>query len=130
MCIRDRERLFIKGSSAASAQVQMALEDSYKRLLQPSMETETLQSAKERADLEAIRVFAENMRQLLLSPPMGEKNILALDPGFRTGCKVVCLDKQGNFIHNEINSLIMNEISLFVEANNLTARSETRVNSK
>ena len=95
------ERIFIKGNSAASTQVQMALEDSYKRLLQPSMETETLQTAKERADLEAIRVFAENMRQLLLSPPMGEKNVLALDPGFRTGCKVVCLDKQGNLLHNE-----------------------------
>lgn len=95
------ERIFIKGNSAASSQVQMALEDSYKRLLQPSMETETLQSAKERADSEAIRVFAENMRQLLLSPPMGEKNVLALDPGFRTGCKVVCLDKQGNLLHNE-----------------------------
>jgi len=95
------ERIFIKGNTAASAQVQIALEDSYKRLLQPSMETETLQTAKERADLEAIRVFAENMRQLLLSPPMGEKNVLALDPGFRTGCKVVCLDKQGNLLHNE-----------------------------
>ena len=95
------ERIFIKGNTKASEQVQMALEDSYKRLLQPSMETETLQAAKERADTEAIRVFAENMRQLLLSPPMGEKNVLALDPGFRTGCKVVCLDKQGNLLHNE-----------------------------
>jgi uncharacterized protein len=95
------ERIFIKGHTKASEQVQMALEDSYKRLLQPSMETETIQAAKERADTEAIRVFAENMRQLLLSPPMGEKNVLALDPGFRTGCKVVCLDKQGNLLHNE-----------------------------
>jgi len=95
------ERIFIKGNNAASDQVQLALEDSYKRLLQPSMETEALQAAKERADTEAIRVFAENMRQLLLSPPMGEKNVLALDPGFRTGCKVVCLDRQGNLLHNE-----------------------------
>jgi len=95
------ERIFIKGKSASSEQVQMALEDSYKRLLQPSMETEALQVAKERADIEAIRVFAENMRQLLLSPPLGEKNVLALDPGFRTGCKIVCLDKQGNLLHNE-----------------------------
>jgi uncharacterized protein len=94
-------RIFIKGNSAASTQVQSALEDSYKRLLQPSMESEALQSAKERADLEAIRVFAENMRQLLLTPPMGEKNVLALDPGFRTGCKLVCLDRQGNLLHNE-----------------------------
>ena len=95
------ERIFIKGNTASSAQVQLALEDSYKRLLQPSMEAEALQAAKERADTEAIRVFAENMRQLLLSPPMGEKNVLALDPGFRTGCKVVCLDRQGNLMHNE-----------------------------
>jgi uncharacterized protein len=95
------ERIFIKGNNPAATQVQLALEDSYKRLLQPSMETEALQVAKERADTEAIRVFAENMRQLLLSPPMGEKNVLALDPGFRTGCKVVCLDRQGNLLHNE-----------------------------
>lgn len=95
------ERLYIKGNSPATDQVQIAIEDSYKRLLQPSMETEALQSAKGRADIEAIRVFAENMRQLLLSPPLGEKNILALDPGFRSGCKLVCLDRQGNLLHNE-----------------------------
>ena len=95
------ERLYIKGNSPASEQVNIAVEDSYKRLLQPSMETEALQSAKGRADIDAIRVFAENMRQLLLSPPMGEKNILALDPGFRSGCKLVCLDRQGNLLHNE-----------------------------
>ena len=95
------ERLYIKGNSPASEQVHLAVEDSYKRLLQPSMETEALQSAKGRADIDAIRVFAENMRQLLLSPPMGEKNILALDPGFRSGCKLVCLDRQGNLLHNE-----------------------------
>ena len=95
------ERLYIKGNSPASEQVNIAIEDSYKRLLQPSMETEALQSAKGRADIDAIRVFAENMRQLLLSPPMGEKNILALDPGFRSGCKLVCLDRQGNLLHNE-----------------------------
>ena len=95
------ERIYIKGNSPASDQVQIAIGDSYKRLLQPSMETEALQSAKGRADIEAIRVFAENMRQLLLSPPLGEKNILALDPGFRSGCKLVCLDRQGNLLHNE-----------------------------
>jgi uncharacterized protein len=99
--IDQLDRLFVKGNTPAAQQVKMAVADSYDRLLQPSMETECLQRAKERADLEAIKVFAENMRQLLLSPPLGEKNVLAIDPGFRTGCKVVCLDKNGNLLHNE-----------------------------
>lgn len=95
------DKLFVKGGNESAAQVKMAVKDSYKRLLQPSMETEMRQLAKEKADTEAIRVFAENMRQLLLTPPLGQKNVLAIDPGFRTGCKVVCLDRQGNLLHNE-----------------------------
>ncbi len=92
-------RLFIKGAGAACDQVKEALEDSYQRLLFPSMETEIRVITKDRADTEAIRVFAENLRQLLLAAPLGEKNILAIDPGFRTGCKVVCLDRQGKLLH-------------------------------
>ena len=82
-------------------QVDAALEDSYKRLLHPSIEHEVLARAKEKADVEAIRVFGENLRQLLLAPPVGQKRTLAIDPGFRTGCKVVCLDAQGNLLHND-----------------------------
>lgn len=96
------ERLFVKGHSACSAQVKEAINDSYKRLLSPSMETEILAATKLRADAEAIKVFAENLRQLLLAPPLGQKNVLAIDPGFRTGCKVVCLDKQGQLIHSDV----------------------------
>lgn len=81
--------------------VRRAVADGYKRLVKPSIETELLGVAKERADEEAIKVFAENLRQLLLAAPLGQKNILAVDPGFRTGCKVVCLDRQGNLLHNE-----------------------------
>ncbi len=99
--IDQLDRLFVKGNTPAAQQVKKAVADSYDRLLQPSMETECLQKAKERADLDAIKVFAENIRQLLLSPPLGEKNVLAIDPGFRTGCKVVCLDKHGTLLHNE-----------------------------
>jgi len=94
-------RHFIKGRNEASRQVQMAVEDSYKRLLGPSMETEIRSTLKAVADQEAIRVFAENLRQLLLAPPLGQKRILAIDPGFRTGCKLVCLDSEGNLLHNE-----------------------------
>ena len=86
---------------ACRAQVDEALEDSYKRLLHPSIENEVLARAKEKADIEAIRVFGENLRQLLLAPPVGQKRTLAIDPGFRTGCKVVCLDAQGNLLHND-----------------------------
>ncbi len=94
-------RIFVKGNNESSEQVRMAVEDSYKRLLQPSMETEMKAAAKERADSKAIEVFVENVRQLLLAPPLGQKTVLAIDPGFRTGCKVVCLDRQGNLLHNE-----------------------------
>lgn len=93
--------VFIKSDNDAAGQVQDAITDSYKRLLLPSMETEYRKLVKEIADIEAIKVFAENLRQLLLAAPLGQKNILAIDPGFRTGCKVVCLDKQGNLLHNE-----------------------------
>jgi uncharacterized protein len=96
------ERLFVKGRSACSEQVREAVTDSYKRLLSPSMETEILAATKLRADAEAIKVFAENLRQLLLAPPLGQKSVLAIDPGFRTGCKVVCLDKQGGLKHNDV----------------------------
>jgi len=93
------EALFIKGNSQASLQVKQALDDSYERLLFPSMETEIRMLTRKRADEEAIRVFAENLRQLLLAPPLGQKSVLAVDPGFRTGCKVVCLDRQGKLLH-------------------------------
>jgi uncharacterized protein len=95
------EGLFIKGQGPSSEQVKMAVQDSYKRLLSPSMETEIRLVTKKRADEEAIRVFVENLRQLLLAPPLGQKNVLAIDPGFRTGCKVVCLDRQGKLSHTE-----------------------------
>jgi uncharacterized protein len=93
--------LFVKGERPASQQVRMSVHDSYKRLLSPSMETEIRLATKKRADEEAIRVFVENIRQLLLAPPLGQKNVLAIDPGFRTGCKVVCLDRQGKLLHTE-----------------------------
>ena len=99
---RILEGLFVEGHSKSSAVVKEALADSYKRLLAPSMETEILASAKMRADQEAIRVFAENLRQLLLASPLGRKNVLAIDPGFRTGCKVVCLDRQGQLKHSDV----------------------------
>jgi len=93
--------LFVKGEGPASQQVRMSVHDSYKRLLSPSMETEVRLATKKRADEEAIRVFVENLRQLLLASPLGQKNVLAIDPGFRTGCKVVCLDRQGKLLHTE-----------------------------
>jgi uncharacterized protein len=93
--LRILDELFVEGHSACSAQVRQAAHDGYKRLLSSSMETEILAATKERADCEAIRVFADNLRELLLAPPLGRKNVLAIDPGFRTGCKVVCLDRQG-----------------------------------
>lgn len=94
------ENQFVTGKNTASKQVQQALEDGYKRLLEPAMETELRVLTKQKADEEAIKVFAENARQLLLAAPMGQKNVLAIDPGFRTGCKVVCLDKQGQLLEN------------------------------
>ncbi|MBR0254882.1 MAG: RNA-binding transcriptional accessory protein [Bacteroidales bacterium] len=96
--VYDRKQ---RPTPACRAQVNAALEDSYKRLLHPSIENEVLARAKEKADIEAIRVFGENLRQLLLAPPVGQKRTLAIDPGFRTGCKVVCLDAQGNLLHND-----------------------------
>ena len=96
------DRLFVKGHSACSMQVEEAVTDGYKRLLSPSIETEILAATKLRADEEAIKVFAENLRQLLLTPPLGQKNVLAIDPGFRTGCKVVCLDRQGRLKHTDV----------------------------
>ena len=95
------EGMFLKGDNEASRQVKLALHDAYKRLLAPSMETETKLEAKKRADVEAIRLFNENLRQLLLAPPLDRRNVMAIDPGFRTGCKVVCLDSQGKLLHAE-----------------------------
>ncbi|MCQ2232402.1 MAG: RNA-binding transcriptional accessory protein [Paludibacteraceae bacterium] len=122
--------LFVKGTTEASRQVGMAVSDAYKRLIKPSIETEVAASMKEKADDEAIKVFSENLRQLLLSPPLGEKRVLAIDPGYRTGCKVVCLDAQGNLLHNETiyphppqneRSQAMSKISKMVEAYNIEA---------
>ncbi len=93
--------IFIKANNESSVLVGEAVKDSWKRLLSSSMETEFRNISKEKADVEAINVFADNLRQLLLASPLGEKNVLAIDPGFRTGCKVVCLDRQGNLLHNE-----------------------------
>jgi protein Tex len=93
--------IFVKGRNNSSDLVADAVRDSWKRLLSSSMETEFRNISKEKADVEAINVFAENLRQLLLGSPLGEKNVLAIDPGYRTGCKIVCLDRQGNLIHNE-----------------------------
>mgnify|MGYP002624139814 CR=1 FL=1 len=92
---------YIKGRNASSFLVESALKDAYKRLLKPSIETEFSNESKEKADEEAIKVFSENLRQLLLAPPLGEKRTLAIDPGYRTGCKIVCLDAQGNLLHND-----------------------------
>ena len=95
------DRLFVRGEGPASEQVRTSIRDCYKRLLSVSMETEVRLTTKKAADVEAIRVFAENLRQLLLSSPLGQKNVLAIDPGFRTGCKVVCLDRQGKLLHTD-----------------------------
>ena len=95
------EPMFVKGDNPASEQVRVAVYDAYKRLLQPSLETELRQELKEKADREAITVFADNLRQLLMAPPLHGKNVLAVDPGFRTGCKLVCLDSNGKLLHNE-----------------------------
>ncbi|MBP7053598.1 MAG: RNA-binding transcriptional accessory protein [Phycisphaerae bacterium] len=99
---RTLEVLFVKGQSPCSILVREAALDGYKRLLAPSMETEILVETKERADKEAIKVFAENLRELLLASPLGRKNVLAIDPGFRTGCKIVCLDRQGQLKYNDV----------------------------
>ena len=99
--IVNLEKQFVKSKGESALQVTMALKDSYKRLLGPSIETEFRAISKEKADVEAIRVFAENLKQLLMASPLGQKRVLAIDPGFRTGCKLVCLDAQGNLLHNE-----------------------------
>lgn len=100
-CIDRVKRFFIRGYGKCSSLVGEAVEDSYKRLLKPAIETEFANLSKEKADEEAINVFTENLRQLLLSAPLGQKRVMGVDPGFRTGCKVVCLDEQGNLLHHE-----------------------------
>ena len=128
--IKWLNRFFIKTNNGSGEQVGMAVADSYKRLLKPSIETEFAASSKEKADKEAIRIFEENLRQLLLSPPLGQKRILGIDPGFRTGCKVVCLDEQGSLLHNETiyphppqneRSIAMKKIAHLVEQFNIQA---------
>lgn len=100
-CTERLERQYVHGNGECSAQVTEAVNDAYKRLLKPAIETEFSALSKEKADEEAIRVFAENLRQLLLAPPLGQKRTMGIDPGYRTGCKVVCLDAQGTLLHNE-----------------------------
>lgn len=100
-CTERLERHFVRNNNASARQVAEAVKDAYKRLLKPSIETEFAALSKEQADDEAIRIFAGNLRQLLLAPPLGQKRVMGIDPGFRTGCKVVCLDEQGNLLHNE-----------------------------
>ncbi len=100
-CLARVERPYVKRGSAAAKQLEMAAADAYKRLLRPTIETEFAAGSKSRADEEAISVFATNLKQLLLAAPLGQKRIMGIDPGFRTGCKVVCLDAQGNLLHNE-----------------------------
>ena len=101
MCNERLQRLFVRANNKCAHQVEEALTDAYKRLLKPAIETEFAALSKEKADEEAIRVFAENLRQLLLAPPLGQKRVMGIDPGFRTGCKVVCLDAQGTLLHTE-----------------------------
>lgn len=124
------EENVIKSKSEASGQVKLAIKDSYKRLLEPAISNETLQEAKDKADIKAIDVFSENLRQLLLAPPLGEKRILALDPGYRTGCKVVCLDEKGDLLNNETiyphppqndTTMAMKKIRSMVNAYNIEA---------
>lgn len=100
-CVERLERRFVRSNNACGEQVAEAVQDAYKRLLKSSIETEFAAQSKEQADEEAIRVFVQNLRQLLLASPLGQKRVMGIDPGFRTGCKVVCLDAQGNLLHNE-----------------------------
>jgi uncharacterized protein len=99
--IKILEDLFVKGDGEDSKQVRLSIRDSYKRLLSRSMETEVRLASKERADADAIKIFEDNLRQLLLAPPLGAKRVMGIDPGFRTGCKIVCLDRQGKFLHHD-----------------------------
>lgn len=100
-CAGRLEQMYVRGNNECSRQVGEAVRDAYKRLLKPSIETEFSALSKEKADEEAIRVFAGNLRQLLLAPPLGQKRVMGVDPGYRTGCKIVCLDAQGSLLHNE-----------------------------
>ncbi|MDR0961458.1 MAG: RNA-binding transcriptional accessory protein [Mediterranea sp.] len=101
VCIDKLKRQFVRADNRCGQQVAEAVEDAYKRLLKPSIENEYAAASKEKADDEAIAVFVKSLRQLLLAPPLGQKRVMGIDPGFRTGCKVVCLDEQGNLLHNE-----------------------------
>ncbi|MFZ4765634.1 MAG: Tex family protein [Roseimicrobium sp.] len=110
--LRILEAQFVKGNTACSKQVSEAVQDGYKRLLAPSMETEARLEAKKKADAEAVRVFADNLRELLLAAPLGQKRVMGVDPGFRTGCKIVCLDAQGKLLHNDVMYLLGEGTSL------------------
>lgn len=101
VCCEDLNKLFVKGVFDSSRQVDEAVKDGYKRLLKPSIETEFAALTKEKSDEEAIRIFVDNLKQLLLAPPLGQKRVMGVDPGYRTGCKIVCLDAQGKLVHNE-----------------------------
>ncbi|QKJ61982.1 Tex family protein [Flavobacterium sp. M31R6] len=124
------DELIIKGDNSTTPHIQLAIEDSYKRLLNPAISNETLQEAKAKADANSIQVFANNLGQLLLAPPLGEKRILAIDPGFRSGCKVVCLDEKGDLLYNETiyphapqkeEAMAMKKIRSMVNAYNIDA---------
>lgn len=124
------ENAVIKSKNESSEQIVLAIKDSYKRLLEPAISNETLQEAKEKADKKAIEIFSENLSQLLLAPPLGEKRILAIDPGYKSGCKVVCLDEKGDLIHNETiyphapqneSGMAMKKIRSMVNAYNIQA---------
>jgi len=124
------ENAIIKSKNESSEQIALAIKDSYKRLLEPAISNETLQEAKEKADKKAIEIFSENLTQLLLAPPLGEKRILAIDPGYKSGCKVVCLDEKGDLLHNETiyphapqneSGMAMKKIRSMVNAYNIEA---------
>ncbi|WP_426482552.1 Tex family protein [Chryseobacterium sp. R2ACT005] len=124
------EKAIIKSNNESSEQIAIAIKDSYKRLLEPAISNEALQKAKEKADKKAIEIFSENLSQLLLAPPLGEKRILAIDPGYRSGCKVVCLDEKGDLLHNETlyphapqneSGMAMKKIRSMVNAYNIEA---------
>lgn len=124
------EKAIIKSNNESSEQIALAIKDSYKRLLEPAISNEALQEAKEKADKKAIEIFSENLSQLLLAPPLGEKRILAIDPGYRSGCKVVCLDEKGDLLHNETlyphapqneSGMAMKKIRSMVNAYNIEA---------
>jgi len=124
------ENAVIKSNNESAEQISLAIKDSYKRLLEPAISNETLQEAKEKADKKAIEIFSENLTQLLLAPPLGEKRILAIDPGYKSGCKVVCLDEKGDLLHNETiyphapqneSGMAMKKIRSMVNAYNIEA---------